>query len=129
MKQIAKEKKLKTHLNTLTKEQIIELYLQKYFDTDVEKVDLEVKLELYKQSNIVLNDQLDKATEHLNDLEDKLVEIVIIELVNVLNKAEEIFDKAIKNSSLSESYYDELLDYIDQKINKLKEKNDNTCIS
>lgn len=37
MKQIAKEKKLKTHLNTLTKKQIIELYLQKCFDTDIEK--------------------------------------------------------------------------------------------
>lgn len=36
--------------------------------------ELEAKIELYKQSNKVLNDQLNKSTDHISKLNDKLAE-------------------------------------------------------
>lgn len=52
------------------------------------------------------------------------ISFCIEQLEKVKELAEDILDDAIKNCSLNESYYDNLLDYIDNQIKQLKEKHE-----
>lgn len=47
-------------------------------------------------------------------------QLAIQELEKTLNFIENVFDKALKNCSLNNGYYDQILDFIDQQINELK---------
>ena len=138
--------------------------------------ELKQQLSLYEQSNKVLNDQLNKSTEHIGELEDYYTgytEALVTENLELkeqlsekekeiaymtkqakkfnneaqkyfedaycndtiyqdkisfaleeLEKAKEttecVLDNALKNSSLNQSYYDRLLDEIDNQIKLLK---------
>ena len=59
-----------------------------------------------------------------NELVDKVKEpqtqLAIQELEKTLNFIENVFDKALKNCSLNNGYYDQILDFIDQQIKELK---------
>ena len=47
-------------------------------------------------------------------------QLAIQELEKTLNFIENVFDKALKNCSLNNGYYDQILDFIDQQIKELK---------
>lgn len=47
-------------------------------------------------------------------------QFAIQELEKTLNFIENVFDKALKNCSLNNGYYDQILDFIDQQIKELK---------
>lgn len=47
-------------------------------------------------------------------------QLAIQELEKTLNFIENVFDKALKNCSLNNCYYDQILDFIDQQIKELK---------
>lgn len=71
---------LEAKLADLQQEQIAEMQEHQEAMQVADKTikELEANLELHKQSNMVLNDQLNKATEHLGELEDKLAESDIL---------------------------------------------------
>lgn len=48
------------------------------------------------------------------------MQLAIQELEKTLNFIEDVFDKALKNCSLNNGYYDQILDFIDQQIKELK---------
>ena len=72
------------------------------------------------------------ADENVNYLKNRILEetknynqdkisFAVSELEKVKETAECVLDNALKNSSLNQSYYDRLLDEIDNQINELKE--------
>lgn len=77
----------------------------------------------------------DKEIEMLNAIKNNAIEcadlfkvalsvrqkdLAIQELEKTLNFIENVFDKALKNCSLNNGYYDQILDFIDQQIKELK---------
>ena len=77
----------------------------------------------------------DKEIEMLNTIKNNAIEcadlfkvalsvrqkdLAIQELEKTLNFIENVFDKALKNCSLNNGYYDQILDFIDQQIKELK---------
>ena len=65
----------------------------------------------------IVNAYADKCKKHNQDK----ISFAVEQLEKVLDITENILDDAIKNCSLNESYYDTLLDKIDNQIKQLKE--------
>ena len=63
----------------------------------------------------------EQETMHFHNKYFAEKQIAIEELNKVRETAECVLDNALKNSSLNESYYDRLLDEIDNQIKQLKE--------
>lgn len=61
-----------------------------------------------------------KLREENRQLKQSQKQLAISELEKVRDTVECVLDNALKNSSLNQSYYDKLLDEIDNQINKLK---------
>lgn len=84
-------------------------------------------LNVLKEENQRLHTELSQKVDYIHEiieikeqLKQSQNQKAIDELENTRDIIEDILDKALKNSSLNEKYYDDLLDFIDQKINKLK---------
>ena len=105
-----------------------------YFD----KREIPTRRELWNKIED-LQSQLEDKDEEYQQLKDKLhtaeqetlyfhnkyfaeKQIAIEELNKVRETAEGVLDNALKNSSLNQSYYDRLLDEIDNQIKQLKVK-------
>ena len=79
-KQLEEEFKNKGRPNTIEDNNVdydnnnIYAMRQKISDLEAKLAESEECLKLYKQSNKVLNDQLDKATEHISELNEQLAE-------------------------------------------------------
>ena len=84
----------------------------------------EKEIESYKHFKITIgtmeNNQVDISSTTYTD-QDK-ISFAVEKLEQVKETTECILDNALKNSSLNESYYDRLLDEIDNQINELKGK-------
>ena len=89
---------------------------------------LEQEIEKLKQQYTILENENGKLTTEL--IMDKYKkaqkevsfgkQLAIQELEKTLNFIENVFDKALKNCSLNNGYYDQILDFIDQQIKELK---------
>ena len=71
------------------------------------------------------DEQLEKQAKihykHLKEKDQDKISFAIDELEKVKETTECVLDNALKNSSLNQSYYDRLLDEIDNQIKRLKE--------
>lgn len=63
-----------------------------------------------------------KLTLENQQLKQSQKQLAISELEKVKDTVESVLDNALKNSSLNQSYYDRLLDEIDNQIKELEEK-------
>ena len=83
----------------------------------------EKEIESYKHFKITIgtmeNNQVDISSTTYTD-QDK-ISFAVEKLEKVKETTECVLDNALKNSSLNQSYYDRLLDEIDNQINELKE--------
>ena len=100
-------KQLETQENTITNLVEDNRASQEWYRKQLEEKDKEIE---YQESMKIL------AVENQNK---KAIE----QLEKVKETAECVLDNALKNSSLNQSYYDRLLDGIDEQIKRLKEKN------
>ncbi len=106
----------KIELNIKNKLMAENCELQKQLAENEKEISEYVKIvdDLHKQ----LSDKCDFCDKTKD--QDK-ISFAVSELEKVKETTECVLDNALKNSSLNESYYDRLLDEIDNQINELKE--------
>ena len=86
------------------------------------------EIEELKQQNTLLENENYKLAKELivknyKEAQKEVsfgIQLAIQELEKTLNFIENVFDKALKNCSLNNGYYDQILDFIDQQIKELK---------
>ena len=85
-------------------------------DKEIERLNTIIGL---SQLQVSEKDRLNTSV-NINSLQYNQTQLAIQELEKTLNFIENVFDKALKNCSLNNGYYDQILDFIDQQINELK---------
>ena len=102
-------------------------YYQQLEDIKKESKRLKFDLAMFKSVNEIINRYgIEKAREILFQTEitkkqDK-ISFAVAELKKTLSYAEDILNEALKNSSLNNSFYDKLLDKIDNQIENLEKE-------
>ena len=85
-------------------------------DKEIEKLKSEIVKECKEHQEFIK-----EAKQITNQLKSNYqTQLAIQELEKTLNFIENVFDKALKNCSLNNVYYDQILDFIDQQIKELK---------
>ena len=85
-------------------------------DKEIEKLKSEIVKECKEHQDFIK-----EAKQITNQLKSNYqTQLAIQELEKTLNFIENVFDKALKNCSLNNGYYDQILDFIDQQIKELK---------
>lgn len=104
-------------------ERLRELISDKEKENDTLSAKFEQANEIIKNPNTLIFQQqelIDNLQITIKEKNKKQNQKAIDELENTRNIVEEVLDIALKNSSLNQKYYDELLDFIDEQINELK---------
>lgn len=85
-------------------------------DKEIERLKSEIVKECKEHQEFIK-----EAKQITNQLKSNYqTQLAIQELEKTLNFIENVFDKALKNCSLNNGYYDQILDFIDQQIKELK---------
>ena len=113
-----------------TIDEINKKFVQAVHDWKALCAEKDKEIEKLKQQYTILENENGKLTTEL--IMDKYKkaqkevsfgkQLAIQELEKTLNFIENVFDKALKNCSLNNGYYDQILDFIDQQIKELREE-------
>ena len=89
-------------------------------DKDIERFMSMKNREQLVNENGALKDTIAIVLAQKRNVVKHKKQLAIQELEKTLNFIENVFDKALKNCSLNNGYYDQILDFIDQQIKELK---------